>query len=588
MNQNINIWELLQPEEETFDECDLLPETDNQRWITVEQDDAGEENETVIYRTFVNAAIGSKRYRIRSRGTPYMLILSTKDGESQPKVTICNQCGTLSLTRDLTPDDLRNGPTPGIPDSGEVDMTDGMPLNFGKMKITIAFASDDDRQRFMDFPRSYFNAVRRREPRQLEKATETLLFDRSIELFEQLKPTVLKPLTPRQQWRSCDLRVLETTCKEGWRTTRRLVISSSAGEKRPRCLEMFLPLSNVRISREGMGRAAIVKWSDCTHEQSDRTDGNYNRMYTYLYNENNPNIALSLLFRNSADATEFEDTVLKLSISPMFCSSTCPDSRLVYNISDAEPNPKKYKGILLTHTRLNWRYSELFYMYRDIDYIYDRLATRVRFPHLYYADYISSHVEKLYKPDPGTPPQFSHCEKRVGNVNIGFDDEQTGFRCLSALAPDHDLIFSRRALYVATKPPRRFGTKKSNKGSAEVQLWRQQKDGNRLRLAARWVDKVEDKWLTLTIGPGALLQGKENSDRASLSKGPYERGRKLDLKSLAATDSRERKGEACRREGPVVICFESGRDREEFVAVVEGREGRVGGRSALDELMGLG
>lgn len=53
----------------------------------------------MIYRTFVNAAIGGKRNRVRSRGAPYMLLLSTKEGESEPKLTICNQSGTLSMTR---------------------------------------------------------------------------------------------------------------------------------------------------------------------------------------------------------------------------------------------------------------------------------------------------------------------------------------------------------------------------------------------------------------------------------------------------------------------------------------------------------
>ncbi|KAL8987411.1 MAG: hypothetical protein Q9169_008702, partial [Polycauliona sp. 2 TL-2023] len=330
IDQNINIWELLQPEEETFDD-DLLPGSDNQRWVTVEKDDAGAEDETVLHRTFVNAAIGSKKYRIKSRGAPYMLVLSTKDGESQPKVTICNQSGTISLTRDFTPNDLQDGLTQEDTSSGDLEVRDGMPLNFGQLSITVAFASDDEQQQFMDFPRTYFNAVKRREPRYMERATETLLYDRSVEVFEQLKPATLKPLDSRQPWPSCDLRVLETTGKEGWRTTRRLAISSSASEKRPWCTDIFLPLSGVRISRIGNSREAIIKWSDCTHEQSDRTDGNYNRMYSYMYDENNPNIALRLLFKDPPDASDFEDTVLKLSNPPIFSSTTGPDSRFVYN-----------------------------------------------------------------------------------------------------------------------------------------------------------------------------------------------------------------------------------------------------------------
>lgn len=73
---------------------------DNGRWVTVEQEDAGEEGETVLFRTFVNAEIGGKRYRMKSKGAPYLLLLSTKEGESEPRVTICNQSGTLGLSRE--------------------------------------------------------------------------------------------------------------------------------------------------------------------------------------------------------------------------------------------------------------------------------------------------------------------------------------------------------------------------------------------------------------------------------------------------------------------------------------------------------
>lgn len=101
MEQNYNIWELLQPEEENHDddENELLPGLKNGRWITVDPADAGEEEETVLFRTFVDAAIGGKTKRIWSKGSPYMLLLSIKDGESEPQVTISNQSGTLGLSR---------------------------------------------------------------------------------------------------------------------------------------------------------------------------------------------------------------------------------------------------------------------------------------------------------------------------------------------------------------------------------------------------------------------------------------------------------------------------------------------------------
>lgn len=583
MLQNMNICELLQPEEESFDDNGLLPGLDNQRWITVEQDDAGEEDETVLYRTFVNAAIGGKRHRIRSRGAPYMLILSTKNGESQPKVTICNQSGTISLTRDFAPEDLQDQGMSTSPSAGDVDVRDGIPLNFGRMNITVAFLDHNEQQKFMDLPRSYFDAVRRREPRQLESATETLLFDRSVEEFEQVKPSKLKPLSPRQQFRSCDLRILETTGKEGWRTTRRLVISSSAGEKRPWCTEMFLPLSNVRISRGGTARGAVITWSDCSHERSSQTDGNYNRIYSYVYDENTPNVALRFLFRNSADATDFENTVLKLSSPPILSWSNGPDSRHVYDLSDNGSNPKSYKGILLTHTSFQWKYSELFYMYRDTDYIDERASARVRFPQVYYTDYVSSHVEKLYKPD--TLPHFSHCEKRIGTTTVDCEREELGFKFMSSLTAGHELIFSRRVLFVATKTPSKWRSAKSSKHPAVVQLWRKASIG--IQLLTRSEDKVEDKWMSLPLQKGALEQAID-TNRVSLPRVEYQRGTKVDMAALVAMDSRER-GAVNSKVGPVTICFESVRDREEFAAAVGGMAPlSETSKSPLDQLMEFG
>ena len=549
--QNCNIWELLQPEEETYDDEDLLPGLENGRWITVEQDDAGEEDEQVLFRTYVNAAIGGKRYRMRSKGAPYMLLLSTKEGESEPKVTLCNQSGTLCLTRDFTIEDLQDKELPINPFAGSgISPRDAIPLNFGRMNITVAFTNEDDLQQFMYIPRAYFDAVKRREPRQLGRATETLLFKSSVEVFEQLKASTMKPMSPRQVFRSCDLRVLETTCKEGWRTTRRVVISSSAGEPRPWCTELFLPLSRVQIRREGLARQLTVKWSDCTHEKADKTDGNYNKIYTYVYDDSNPNIALQLLFRNSQDATDFEQIVLHLSIPPVFPNSGTA-SRFVYDIADTEPNPKNYKGLLLIHTRFDWRYSELFYMYRDTDYQFDRSTLRVRLPQVYYTDYISTFVDKLYKPPPGEPPRFSHCEKRVGNTPLDFDDEADAFGFMSALTGNHELIFSRRAHYITTKPPKKFSGTKSNKGTAEVHLWLK---GNSVRLVSRWEDKVEDKWMSMQVPRDGLAHSKD-TNRASLPKIEYDRGRKVDMANLVARDSRDK--EMGKKVGPVTIAFES-------------------------------
>lgn len=84
-------------DEEQFRSDDVLTAwTDDGRWITVEQDDAGEEDEKVLFRTFVNATIGRKSVRTK---LPYMLLLYTKKGESEIQVTISNQSGSCGLNR---------------------------------------------------------------------------------------------------------------------------------------------------------------------------------------------------------------------------------------------------------------------------------------------------------------------------------------------------------------------------------------------------------------------------------------------------------------------------------------------------------
>jgi len=498
---------------------------------------------------------------VRSKGAPYMLLLSTKEGESEPKVTICNQSGTLGLTRDITIDDLQEISVADSQFLESARMTESIPLNFGRMNVAVAFTNEADLNTFMRIPRAYFNAVRRREPRQLsERATETLLFKSSVEKYEQLKASTMKSMSPKREFQSCDIRILETTTKEAWRTTRRLVISSSAAEKKPWCSEMFLPLSRVQINRTGLARQVTVKWSNCTQEKLGRTDGAYNRIYDYVYDDSNPNICLSLLFRNAADAAEFASHVLQLS-SPSSFSWTTPtppgtDSpqHHVYNVSDTEPNPVAYKALLISHARAEWRYTELFYIYRSIDYAFDRSALRIRFPDVYYIDYISTHVDKLYAAPADSPPHFSHCEKRVGNVPLDFSDEDTAVQFMSALTSGHELVFSRRVHFITTKTPSRFKSTKSKKGPAEVQLWQK---ANSVRLLSRWGDIVEDKWLSMAV-PRGLLAHARDSNRAVLPGVVVERGRKMDMSALVARDAGVKRKEGERAGGSTVtVAFES-------------------------------
>ena len=136
-----------------------------------------------------------------------------------------------------------------------------------------------------------------------------------------------------------------------------------------------------------------------------------------------------------------------------------------------EPNPRSYKAIMLVHKRLDWRYSELYYTFRDTDYVFDRKQLRVRFPQASYTYYISSHVDKLWKPELHDRPHFDKCEKRIGNVSIEFEEEAVAQAFMSSLTSGYRLLFSRCALHITTQKPSKLRSTKSNKGSSEVQLW---------------------------------------------------------------------------------------------------------------------
>ena len=96
LQQDLCILEMSQPEEGIPENDAFSSGIENGRYITVDPEDAGAEDEQVLFRTFVNAMIGHRVSRMR---VPYMLLLSVMRGESEPKITICNQSGTVGLVR---------------------------------------------------------------------------------------------------------------------------------------------------------------------------------------------------------------------------------------------------------------------------------------------------------------------------------------------------------------------------------------------------------------------------------------------------------------------------------------------------------
>lgn len=303
----------------------------------------------------------------------------------------------------------------------------------------------------------------------------------------------------------------------------------------------------------------MVKWSDCTYKTIG-SDGNYNEVYSYIYKETAPNITLRLCFRNLGDADAFETAILRLHSTPIFAfPSTISPTHIVYTVSDTGENAMNYRAILLIRNRSGWSHSVLLYVYRDTDFQYARATKqfRLQFHQAYYTHYVSNHFGHTFLPK--EPPHFKECQKRLCSEKsnslddglIEFDDEVDCLRFLSSLSSGYQMIFSRQASFISTRRSRiiRFGAINSNKGPADVQLW--QKDTS-VRLLTRWVHGVEDKWMSMTVPPeGMDRQG--SSHRASLPKVDYQRGRKVNMSKMEATDpSNKADG---KKSGPIIIGF---------------------------------
>ncbi|KAJ6138915.1 hypothetical protein N7471_005401 [Penicillium samsonianum] len=562
-----SIVELSEPEENWDGGIDLDLGLDNMLWIAVDLEDAGNEQEKVLYRTFVNAGIGGKKSRMRTKGAPYMLLLATREGESEPMIVLCNQSGTLCLERDFVLDDLSplvqlsNATLTGFPGSR---VSEPVPFKFDDMSVSISFQFDGDLAQFINIPKAYFDAVWQREPVDATEFTESVIFKTSVDMFEQLNTPTMKSMNPPVVVKSCEVRILERSFGEAWRSIRRMVITSSAAEKSPRTMELFMPLSGVQINRGDRSRQVVLQWSDTCQARSDKTDVNYNTLHSYVYDDTAPNIGVGLQFHSHQEAEDFEKSVLEMNFRPEFSWSQPSSSGLIYNVVDAGTEHKQYKAVLVFRTRGSWRYSDLYYIYRDADYEYDHSSFSIHFPRIYCTDYISTHVDQLYHPE--IPVTFSHCDKKTSQTTIEFGNDLVARSFLSSLSPLYELLYSRRIQSLSTKTNSLFGFQMSGKRSADIQLWRR---GTAFQLAARWDDSVPDKWLTMTV-PSEFIDFSKDNTRLTLPRLPYLRGMTLDMMNVMARSPKN--SNAKNKEGAMSISFQTSEDRDEFLAVLQGQQ----------------
>lgn len=452
----------------------------------------------------------------------------------------------LVVLDDLSPlVQLSNATLTGFPGSR---VSEPVPFKFDDMSVSISFQFAGDLAQFINIPKAYFDAVWQREPVDATEFTESVIFKTSVDMFEQLNPPTMKSMNPPVVVKSCEVRILERSFGEAWRSIRRMVITSSAAEKSPRTMELFMPLSGGQINRGDRSRQVVLQWSDTCQARSDKTDGNYNTLRSYVYDDTAPNIGVGLQFHSHQEAEDFEKSVLEMNFRPEFSWSQPSSSGLIYNVVDAGTEHKQYKAVLVFRTRASWRYSDLYYIYRDADYEYDS-SFSIHFPRIYCTDCISAHVDQLYHPE--IPVTFSHCDKKTSQTTIEFGNDLVARSFLSSLSPLYELLYSRRIQSLSTKTNSLFGFQMSGKRSADIQLWRR---GTAFQLAARWDDSVPDKWLTMTV-PSEFIDFSKDNTRLTLPRLPYLRGMTLDMMNVMARSPKNSNAKS--KEGAMSISFQT-------------------------------
>ncbi|KAJ6073250.1 hypothetical protein N7467_011335 [Penicillium canescens] len=395
----------------------------------------------------------------------------------------------------------------------------------------------------------------------------------------------MKTMNPPVVVNSCEVRILERSFGEAWRSIRRMAVSSSPAEKAPRTIELFMPLSRVQINRGVDSRQVLLQWSYTCQARSDKTDGNYNVLHSYVYDDRAPNLGVGIHFRTQQGAEDFAKAVLDTHLPSGFAWSQPSSSGHIYDMVDAGIEHKQCKAVSIYRNRASWRYSDLYFIYRDADYAYDHTSLSICFPRVYCADHISTHVEQLYHPENSVT--FSHCDNKTSQTTIGFNNELVARSFLSSPSPLYDLLYSRRIQSISTKTKSFLGFQKSGKGGAEVQLWHR---GTTFQLAARWNDSVPDKWLTISL-PSESIDSSKDNNRVIFSRLPCIRGTTLDMMNIMARSPKN--SNVRNKEGTVSILFQTSKgelgqcklrytsftnllwvnlDREEFLAVLQGQQ----------------
>lgn len=508
------------------------------RWFEIDQDNAGSQHEKVLFRTFVDAQLGSRYDRSKSPSAPYMLLVWTAADGCDILVSLCNQRGSVNLSRRLAAEDLEKY-------EAGADSTI-FSIKFPSQEAEIKFLSADDAVGFFTQPLIFFAALEEIKPRSGELA----IHQASLSAYSDSSPQAL-PRDGRaktmisSETSSCGLRLYESMPDKCWKTTRRLVVNTPPDSTKPECVSHWLPVDQIKIIAEGT--RVTVKWSDCG--QLTRKDlGNFAFQYSYIYKADETNRKVVLGFGSASEARSFEECLLLPTEMPpnittkIEMPSAFQDVR-IYRLFDVDEPDQGYHSIALVKKSPKGPHmTEIYYAYRDLDWV---LSTKngtpsiVDFPSLQTSHYVSTIRRLQYKPNAKDPtPDFSHVEEafKAAHFELGCDHDLKRF--MHSLT-GWTLNFFRplTKLHLVETGHLIKNPKEQYKG-VWVQLWEKAAEEGQpqIHLAVRLGDEIRERWIT-----ASLFEAHCRSEHSTMSYNVefqallLQRGVEVDSKYMTAT-----------------------------------------------------
>ena len=507
------------------------------RWFEIDQDNAGMQHEKVLFRTFVNAQLGSRYNRSKSPSAPYLLLLWTAAENCDIFVSLCNHRGSVNLSRKLVAEDLEKYKASDDPTL--------FSINFPTQEAEIKFVNLENAIGFFAQPLVFFAALEAVKPRPGELA----IYQASFCTYSDCSPRANlgdgRALTMvSSQTSSCGLRIYESMPDKCWKTTRRLVVNTPPDSTKPECLSHWLPLDRIKVVVGGT--KVTIKWSDCG-QLIKKELGNLLFHYSYIYKADEPNRKIDLEFGSTSEAQSFESCLLlPTEMPPQVATKTELPSAFqdirIYRLFDVDEPDQQYHSIALSKKNPKGPHTtEIYYAYRDLDWI---ISTKngtpciIDFPALQISHYVSTIPRLQYKPNASDPtPEFSDvvAEFKAARFELGCDHDLKRF--LHGLTGWTIRFYRPLSKLLLVETGHLLKNPKEQYKGVSVQLWEKAAEEGqpRIQLAVRLGEEASNRWIT-----ASLFEARCRSEHSTVSYNvefqalALKRGVEVDTKHMTA------------------------------------------------------